>query len=344
MTKSLNDRFNYWKTAGYCLYAMGKEKLLKKHTPLAAVLYLTYKCNQKCPFCEFWRWEEQEMTTSEIVTLIDQLKTAGTQRLGLMGGEATLREDIGEIINYSKKKGLITTLCSNGKMAGEKIVELKNLDILILSLDGPQEIHDKLRGKGSYEAVIKVLEKAKAQRIKVWLTTLLVKENVNCLEHTIRLAQYYGLHCSFQPAIRYSGSAKNLERFILTREEVQAAFNKIMNYKKAGYPIALSRSYLKYMCSYWPEINSQNLPCFAGRLFCIVSPAGNVFACQPDENRNKELNVLKAGFIKAFNNLPKFSCQHCFCDSFIETNLLFNADIFTMWNTFKTMVLFKGAK
>jgi MoaA/NifB/PqqE/SkfB family radical SAM enzyme len=279
------------------------------------------------------------MTTSQIYSLIDQLKTCGTQRLGLTGGEATLRDDIGKIITYSKKRGLITTLCSNGKIVEGKILELRALDILLLSLDGPKEIHNKFRGEGSYESVIRTIEIAKNQGINIWLTTLLMKENIGHIDYIVDLAHSYNIQCSFQPVVDYSGSGKNIKNFFLTKDELRSVFKKLIDYKRANRSIAISQSYLKYMYKFWPEINAQNLSCFAGKLFCIITPGGYVFPCQPLEIKNKTYNVLNSDFKKAFYSLPNFICQHCFCDSFIEANLLFNANFFTMWNIFKIFIL-----
>lgn len=342
MKRPLNKKLGYLKTAAYCLCAVGKERILKKRTPLAVVLYLTYRCNLKCPFCSFWRMKEEEMATSQVFSLIDQLKTCGTQRLGLTGGEATLRDDIGEIIEYSKSKGLITTLCSNGKIDEKKVPELKNLDVLILSLDGPRDIHDKLRGQGSYDDVIRTAVISKDLGIDVWLTTLLMKENVKSIEHTVNLAEKYNLRCSFQPAVHYSGSGDDIDSLLLNGDEVRSVFKKLIGYKRSGRPIALSRGYLEHVYKFWPGVNSRTLRCSAGRLFCMVSPAGYVFACQPREVNANVPNVLKSGFQEAFGSLPDYSCQSCFCDSFMETNLLFNMNFLTIKNMVENFILGQG--
>ena len=57
-----------------------------------------------------------------------------------------LREDIGAIIDYCKKKALHITINSNGFVLKEKLLSLKNADLVIMSLDGPEEVHDSIRG------------------------------------------------------------------------------------------------------------------------------------------------------------------------------------------------------
>ena len=47
---------------------------------------------------------------------------------------------------------------SNGSLLKEKIEDIRKLDSLTLSLDGPEEIQDKLRGKCSYKKTIRAVE------------------------------------------------------------------------------------------------------------------------------------------------------------------------------------------
>lgn len=339
MRHPLGKRLRYLKSAVYCSSAMVQQRLFKKRFPLGVVLYLTYRCNLRCPFCNFWSMTEEEMTTLQVFSLIDKLKQAGTQRLGLVGGEPTLRKDIEEIIGYSRKKGLFTTLCSNGKIEESKVRQLKYLDILLLSLDGPKQVHDSLRGEGSYDGVIKTIEAAKDLGIEIWLSALLMNGSLEYIDHIVGLSQKYDLKCSFQPVVRYSGSPEKIENFSLGKEGLQAILKKLIDYKKTTDSIALSESYLRFLYEFWPRINAANLPCFAGRMFCVITPSGYVFPCQPEKGQKGVSNVLTGDFKEIFSGLKKYECNQCFCDSFMETNLLFSADQAAMWNIAKNMIL-----
>ena len=64
-----------------------------------------WKCNQKCLFC-YAAGEKlssaRELSTDEWKRAIDKLKAAGVPMLTFTGGEPTQREDIAELIGYSK--------------------------------------------------------------------------------------------------------------------------------------------------------------------------------------------------------------------------------------------------
>ena len=54
------------------------------------------------------------MTTREVFRLFDEIAAMGTIRIGLWGGEPLIRDDIGDILEYGKKKGFYITMDTNG--------------------------------------------------------------------------------------------------------------------------------------------------------------------------------------------------------------------------------------
>src|SRR3989338_9511571 len=102
-------------------------RLLNRRTPLNVMLSVTNRCPSRCSYCNIPNRNQRELTTTQIFHLIDELRKNGTQRLGLWGGEPLLREDIGQIIDYAKEKGMFVTMDSNGYLVPEKTDKLKNL-------------------------------------------------------------------------------------------------------------------------------------------------------------------------------------------------------------------------
>ncbi len=130
---------------------------LKK--PVFAHLEVTYKCNLSCKFCGFRkglaREKMDELSVNEWVRIIDELKEIGVSYATLVGAEPLIRKDIFEIIAHIKKKGMRCLLLTNGVLIdperAKRLVE-SGLDRVTVSIDGPKEIHDKIRGvSGVYE-------------------------------------------------------------------------------------------------------------------------------------------------------------------------------------------------
>jgi MoaA/NifB/PqqE/SkfB family radical SAM enzyme len=316
----LNTSFNFFK--GY---------ILNKKVPLSVTFYITYKCNFKCRYCNVWKAKEKEMTTEQIFSMIDQFSLAGTQRFGFTGGEPLLRDDIGELIEYSKKKGMITTLCSNGWLVPQKVEELRELDILILSFDGPERIHDKYRRKGSYRRIIEAIKKARENGIRVWVSPVITKENITKIDFLLKKARELDFEIGFQPIYNYSLSS-NIDSLLPQTRVFRRVIKKLIKKKKEGAPLVYSLSFLKYLLKSWPTYNHSLLRCLAGKYYCVVSPGGNVYPCQPLQKYVKPANGLKLGFVKAFESIKDFKCDGCFCDSFIESNFLFSLDMNALFN------------
>ena len=131
------------------LNKMLQARVLGKKFPLSVTFIITYRCNFSCRYCKIFRFKEEEMRTGQIISMIDQLISSGMRRFSINGGEPLLREDIGEIIGYAKRKGLLVTVFTNGYLVSEKIDALRELDIMLISLDGPREVHDAQRMPGA---------------------------------------------------------------------------------------------------------------------------------------------------------------------------------------------------
>lgn len=71
----------------------------------AAVLELTYRCNQACPFC-YAPWLEnpaligEELTVAAWKEKIERLLARGVSRFTLSGGEPLLKDGVGELLRF----------------------------------------------------------------------------------------------------------------------------------------------------------------------------------------------------------------------------------------------------
>ena len=74
-----------------------------EYAPSLVSWNLTRACNLRCPHCymEGGTKAENELSTVECLSLIDELKDLGTEMLILTGGEPLLRKDIFEIARYA---------------------------------------------------------------------------------------------------------------------------------------------------------------------------------------------------------------------------------------------------
>ncbi|MCL2050369.1 MAG: radical SAM protein [Lachnospiraceae bacterium] len=303
--------------------------LFKKRTPLTISFLSTYSCNQKCKYCDWTKLDMRSMSTEQSIGMIKELKKNGVIKLGFAGGESLNRDDISVLLECSHKSGLITSISSNGKAIMKHIDTLeKYVDVVQLSIDGSQEIHDSLRGKGSYGIVINAIEMLKARKIKVITNTVLTKRNLNDLGHILDIASKYGHKALFQPIFHYGISENEnlIETLKPSHYEMNYAIEFLLCKKRRSKTVGNSTAFLRYIQKTWGK--QSVMRCHANNLFCTIDPLGYVLPCCFDIRRNDDFNTIKHGFKQAFTNSGKNgfpnNCFGCYCNAYIESNLAFS--------------------
>ena len=182
--------------------------------PFFVVLELTYRCNLKCPYCyELFRPADKnmknktmELKPAEIQSIVEQLPRFTLVTVN--GGEIFVRSDLPEILSIILAKHrchLYTNgTCITPAIASE-LVEL-GVTSMGISVDGPEEVHDSIRGRGSFGRTIesiRLLTDLKRRRRKKFplinLKTTITDKNVYHLSEMVQFAERLGLdYCTFQ--------------------------------------------------------------------------------------------------------------------------------------------------
>jgi len=122
-------------------------------SPRYIVLLLTTECNLDCVYCYRGKKSHQSMSLKIAVQAIEMAAQTGLPfHVQLSGGEPTLEPDlIKGIASFIRKSGLPTTMGiqTNGTLLNISLIKIfKHYDIQVgVSLDGPLDFHEKLRGK-----------------------------------------------------------------------------------------------------------------------------------------------------------------------------------------------------
>lgn len=316
--------------------------LLRKYSPLIVSFLTTYRCNQHCTYCDWSTQANQEMNTSQAVSLIEQMKRCGTVKLGFAGGESLIRDDIDLLLECAHKIGFVTSISTNGRAVPAHIDAIqRNVDVLQVSIDGPEEIHDSLRGKGSYKAAIEAIRAAKYAKVNVITNTVFTKTTVVHLPFVMNLAKEMGFSVLFQPAFNYVLSAPDnkIDQLKPSKEQMVKAVNYLINEKRNKHPVGNSFSFLHYMENNWPVGRLKN--CHASSLFCTLGPCGEVMPCCFAAPTYEWPNALEIGFKKAFEDSYKNQfakkCKGCYCNAYIEASMVFSLKPWAILNALKTI-------
>jgi MoaA/NifB/PqqE/SkfB family radical SAM enzyme len=123
--------------------------------PDLVIMLPTLRCNLHCPYCFqrddsglAWQPDDQdELRLDEWLAVIADLRPLGPHVI-VLGGELFLYRDALKLLRAVKEAGLPLTVITNGialpRVAGE-LLQI-GLDRLIVSLDGPLEVHNSVRG------------------------------------------------------------------------------------------------------------------------------------------------------------------------------------------------------
>lgn len=139
----------------------------------------------------------------------DIFSEIGLASVFLVGGEIFVRKDIYEIIELFNTRVAHVSLLTNGTLidreGSEKLKSFKNVRDVWFSVDGPEQIHDAIRGAGSFQRVMRVIGELRGHK-NIFINTVILKENIGHLMEMYRFFDAMGIEqVTFQFQIIYSG-------------------------------------------------------------------------------------------------------------------------------------------
>jgi len=157
-------------------------------TPVRVDFLITKHCNLCCRHCfegSAPYFEIKEISTHKISHFVNQLKIANIMTLKITGGEPFSHPNIKQILREIRKSHFETIILTNATLIDDEDIELIKLAHVQLgiSLDGiTREAHDYIRGKGSYDRTVKVLQRLSKENVRFAITCSISRKNKNQLE------------------------------------------------------------------------------------------------------------------------------------------------------------------
>jgi len=278
-----------------------KDNFHKK--PSFCDLVITENCMLRCKMCRMWQSNNPEILQLDtwrrfIDSLADFVESKA--QVQFVGGEPLFKKGVLDLIRHSAKRGLFTTMTTNGFLMNENIakdVTASGLNAIVFSLDSiKKETHDFLRGvDGVYDRVMKGIEflsRFNNGSLKIHIVTTIMQQNLDDLlglaEWADRNSVINGI--SFQAIMQPFFTApdedwQKKEEFSFlwpkTIDKVDYILDKLVEFKKAGWKIANPVAQLNIYKSYFrnPERFVKALRCNLGYNSITVNTAGKIFLC-----------------------------------------------------------------
>src|SRR5215469_8699603 len=111
------------------------------------VIALHEGCNCRCVMCDIWKIREpHELALETLERQLDSFEKLGVEWIALTGGEPQRHSHFAEFTTALHARGIRVTMLTAGVLleADAKMVA-GSVDDVIVSLDGPPEVHDRIR-------------------------------------------------------------------------------------------------------------------------------------------------------------------------------------------------------
>jgi len=293
-----------------------REVMFKMPLPATANLAITHKCQCRCVHCSaepFVNPSREELSTEEIMKVVEAALDLGATLIIYVGGEPLIREDLYDLIRFVDKDKAIVMIFTNGWLLNEKNVSRlaeAGLATLNISIDHPDpEVHDSLRGvKGIYERAFRGARLAREAGILTGISTYATSERIanGDVERLIQIGQEQGFHeVTIFDCIPSGRFLKDTDK-ILTPEEKRKIAKLARKYHSMKHPMGVVAQAI---------VNSpEGVGCFGAHSQFYMTAYGDINPCDfnPISFGNVREMPLQAIWHKMVSH-PDFRERHLTC-------------------------------
>jgi radical SAM protein with 4Fe4S-binding SPASM domain len=257
--------------------------------------HLTERCNLRCRHCYQGAKDAQEMSQAAVKREIDgatEMLKAWESDYGITvspsihftGGEPFLYEGLWDVVAYAKKQGYAVAMMTNGCLitpeGAQRAFHLGISDIQV-SIEGPEGIHDSIRGKGSFQKAAKGVEMLAQAGNRVYANVTLSRRNVDAIETTVECSRQLGFQGVGFSRVVPCGRGKALLDDFLTSQELRTAYQRINSLQMPHYDVGSRDPLAGTFNSPGPSADDLTLSgCSAGFSGVTITSDGSVMPCR----------------------------------------------------------------
>lgn len=309
-------------------------------------------CDCRCVMCDIWRAnrEHRELSCAELAAHVEPMRRLQVQRIVLSGGEALLHTNLWGLCDLLAETGAQLTLLTTGQsLARHAEAVSRRFDEVIVSLDGPARVHDRIRAvDGAYQRLASGLDALRRLDAPPTLRArcVLQRANYTQMQEVVSSARELGLDQVSFLAADVSTSAFNrpepwsperVERVALSAEEVDDFRRHIERFVTShradidrGF-VAESAAKLRDLATYFAALNGAGAfpprRCNAPWVSAVIEANGEVQPCF----FHPAYGTLGDGSLAAIVNTPRAMafrsqldvstdpiCERCVCSLYLS--------------------------
>lgn len=311
-------------------------------------------CNLRCVFCDEWKKNlnpgkdsgsvRREPSFEDVCQIIDLAVDFGIGSYNAWSTEPFLRKDLPEIMKYAKSKGMKTFTITNGLLLKKRMHELKDVDYISVSVDGPTATRD-IRG-ADYDTIrdgIRYASESGLLNEPLLMNCVISRKNLDEVEDLLRFAAELGnVKMAVEPLYTFQRMGDtNWEDLTIgadRQEKFVSLMNTLIGMKKQGYPLINSKTYLKQIRDGKVIRN-----CRVDRGILAVDHHGNMYNCRihnkplgnviQESVFNEGGKIIQNGIKNVWNRTKKErkdmiqNCDGCQFFGYAELTLMNNYNI-----------------
>ena len=278
----------------------------------ALCLHVAHTCNLNCAYCFASQGKyhgERALMSFEIGKraldfLIENSGTRHNLEVDFFGGEPLMNWDVvKELVSYARvqekihNKNFRFTLTTNGVLVDDEVIDFCNKEMsnVVLSLDGRQEVHDRLRvdymGRGSYDLIVPKFQEFVKKRggKNYYMRGTFTHNNIDFTNDIFHMADLGFTELSMEPVVcsPEDASALTEEDLPVLFDQYEILAKEMIKRKKEGRPF----TFYHYMLglTHGPCIYKRISGCGSGTEYMAVTPTGDLYPCHQFVGDNKYL-------------------------------------------------------
>jgi radical SAM protein with 4Fe4S-binding SPASM domain len=282
-----------------------KRKFVVHKPPIPSLRYLlvhlTLQCNLRCKHCYVAPNENKILSLNTVKKIFDQMQEMQGLIVLLSGGEPLYYPNFWKINDILPKYDLRFEMLSNGTLITKGVAERLNVQHVQVSLDGMQESHDFLRGKGSFKKAVAGIENLIRAGKEVSISTMIHKKNVKDFNAMKKMLDRYGI-----------------KQWLINQP---SALGRWCDNLDNAVPLETAIDIMiKYARGKGPHQSKTNRTC--GSHICTVLADGRIFPCPFLNDRELSMGTIdKTGLRKAWKNYTGITIEEleeCRACEFLE--------------------------
>mgnify|MGYP002535454181 FL=1 len=340
------------------VYKEGVIDFKKRQTVVKALcLHIAHDCNLACRYCFAGEGEykgDRSLMSLEVgkKALDFLVANSGNRRnleVDFFGGEPLMNFDVvKELVAYGRElekthdKHFRFTLTTNGVLLRDDVIEFANkeMDNIVLSIDGRKEVHDHMRpfknGKGSYDFILDKFKKVAESRNqqKYYVRGTFTHYNLDFVKDVLSLADEGFEQISVEPVV-----AGPEEPYAIREEDIpqicegyDELAKEMLKRKKEGRGF----NFFHYMIdlSGGPCVYKRLSGCGSGTEYQAVTPWGDLYPCHQFVGEEEFclgnvddgiVNTEMRDTFKLCNVYAKEECRNCFAKFYCSGGCAANA-------------------